>query len=293
VPLLFAKQNLDQLIIKALHLKHVAPKPKLAKWENYVFKSKNPLATIPIGICGKYAKLRDSYKSVIESVHHAATHLGIKADLRWIESETVSCDCIKEKLQGLAGVIIPGGFGVRGIEGKIATIEYLRKNKIPFLGLCIGLQCAVIEYARSVCHLEGANSTEFNPKTKYPVIFYLPAQRSKRQKGGTMRLGKYPTTLKKDSLAYKCYNKSVIWERHRHRFEVNNRFVPILEKHGMIMSGYYAPEKLVEIIELKNHPFFLGTQYHPEFTSRPLRPNPLFLGFIKSALTFAQSNRLV
>jgi len=292
IPLIFAKQGLDKLIVDRLHLKHIAPKPKLQAWENYVYKSDHPNATIPIGICGKYTKLHDAYKSVIEAVHHAATHYGVKADLHWIESESITSDCAKQKLSKLAGVIIPGGFGFRGIEGKISTIKYLRTNKVPFFGLCIGLQAAVIEFARSVCNLADANSTEFNPKTKYPVIYLLPTQRAKRQKGGTMRLGKYPTTLKKNTLAYQCYNKSVIWERHRHRYEVNNRFVPVLAKHGLVMSGYYAPEKLVEIIELKNHPFFLGTQFHPEFTSRPLKPNPLFLGFVNSSIEYARSHRL-
>jgi CTP synthase len=286
VPLLFAKQGLDQLIVNSLHLRKLSAKPKLSQWQNYIHKSKNPTATIHIGICGKYAKLRDSYKSVIEAINHSATHLGVKADIHWIDSETVDTDCVKEKLKGLCGIIIPGGFGFRGIEGKIATIEYLRKHKVPFLGLCIGLQCAVIEFARSVCGLKGANSTEFNPQTRYPVIYLLPTQRSKRQKGGTMRLGRYPATLKKNTLAYQCYNKPIIWERHRHRYEVNNRFVSILQKNSLVMSGVYTPEKLVEIIELKDHPFFLATQFHPEFTSRPLRPNPLFLGFIKSAIVY-------
>jgi CTP synthase len=292
VPLLFAKQGLDRLIVNLLHIKNILQKPKLTNWENYIYKSKHPEIKIPIGICGKYAKLRDSYKSVIEATYHAATNLNVKADLQWIESETVNCDCVKEKLAGLAGIIIPGGFGVRGIEGKIATIEYFRKNKIPFLGLCIGLQCAVIEFARDECGLKDANSTEFNPKTKYPVIYLLPAQRGKRKKGGTMRLGKYPTSIKKNTIAYECYQKSIIWERHRHRYEVNNRFISILQKHGLVVSGIFEKDKLVEIIELKNHPFFLATQFHPEFTSRPLRPNPLFTGFIKAAKAYAQKSKL-
>jgi len=293
VPLLFAKQDLDQLIINGLHLRKIAQKPRLFQWQNYINKSKNPKAVIPVGICGKYAKLHDSYKSVIEALHHAATNLNVKVDIHWIDSETVENNCVKEKISGLAGVVIPGGFGMRGIEGKITTIEYLRKNNVPFLGLCIGLQCAVIEFARSVCGMKGANSTEFNPKTQYPVIYLLPAQRRKRQKGGTMRLGKYPATLKKSTLAYHCYNKPVIWERHRHRYEVNNRFVSILQNKGLTMSGIYTPEKLVEIIELKDHPFFLATQFHPEFTSRPLKPNPLFTGFIKAAIEYNHYNKLL
>lgn len=293
IPLIFAKQGLDKLIINQLNLHHLAKKPKLDQWEKYIANSKNPQVEIPIGICGKYTKLLDAYKSVIEAVKHAATYHKIKVNLHWLESESINIHNSKEQLSKLAGVIIPGGFGMRGIEGKITAINYFRKYKTPFLGLCIGLQCAVIEYARNVCGLKDANSTEFNPKTKYPVIYLLPAQRGKRQKGGTMRLGKYPTTLKKDSLAYQYYQKPVIWERHRHRYEVNNRFVPELAKYGLVMSGIYAPEKLIEIIELKNHPFFLATQFHPEFTSRPLKPNPLFLGFINAAVKYAEQNNLV
>jgi len=292
VPIIFAQQRLDQLIVNLLHLKHISSKPTLQKWQNYMAKSKNPSCTIPIGICGKYTSLHDAYKSVIESTRHAATNHNIKIDIQWIDAESVNFNNTQDKLAGLAGVIIPGGFGARGIEGKIAAINYLRKNNIPFLGLCIGLQCAVIEFARNVCGFTDANSTEFNPKTRYPVIYLLPAQRGKRQKGGTMRLGAYPAKIKKNTLAYQCYEKTEIRERHRHRYEVNNRFVPILEKYGLVVSGIYTHDNLVEIIELKNHPFFLATQFHPEFTSRPLKPNPLFFGFIKAALGYARFHNL-
>ncbi|MEO0084044.1 MAG: CTP synthase [candidate division WOR-3 bacterium] len=293
VPLIFARQKLDQLIINRLKLKPKYQKPKLTKWQNYIKKSSNPKMTIQIGICGKYAKLRDSYKSVIEAVHHASTYYQVKTEIKWIEAETVNDQTVNKEFSDLAGVIIPGGFGIRGIEGKIKAIEYLRQQKLPFLGLCIGLQCAVIEFARSVCNLKDANSTEFNPKTRSPVIYLLPAQRRQKQKGGTMRLGKYPTTIIKNTLAYKCYQKNIVWERHRHRYEVNNRFLPTLTRNGLVVSGIYRPEKLVEIIELKDHPFFLATQFHPEFTSRPLRPNPLFLGFIRAAIKYAMQNKLV
>ncbi|MCX7757318.1 MAG: CTP synthase [candidate division WOR-3 bacterium] len=288
IPLIFAKQGLDKLIINALKLKKKAHRSDLKAWQAYVARSKNPKATLDIGICGKYTKLHDAYKSVIEAIKHAATYYQVKPNIHWIEAETITQENIKTLLGNLAGVIVPGGFGIRGIEGKINAINYLRTCQIPFLGLCIGLQCAVIEFARNVCGLKDANSTEFNPKTKYPVIYLLPQQRAKRLKGGTMRLGKYPTTIKKDTLAYRCYKKTLVWERHRHRYEVNNRFLPILEKHGLVISGTYQPSNLVEIIELKEHPFFLATQFHPEFTSRPLKPHPLFLGFIKAAITKAQ-----
>jgi CTP synthase len=291
IPLIFAKQGLDKLIINQLNLHKIAKQLKLNQWEKYIGNSKNPKFEIPIGICGKYTKLRDAYKSVIEAVKHAATYHKVKTNLQWLESESINAHNKKEHLSKLAGVIIPGGFGMRGIEGKIFAINYLRENKIPFLGLCIGLQCAVIEYARNVCGLKDANSTEFYPKTKYPVIYLLPGQRRKRNKGGTMRLGKYPTTLRKGTIAYASYQKSIVWERHRHRYEVNNRFVPILAKHGLVISGIYKPEGLVEIIELKDHPFFLATQFHPEFTSRPLKANPLFANFIKAALEYTK-NRL-
>ncbi|MBS4016380.1 MAG: CTP synthase [Candidatus Latescibacteria bacterium] len=288
IPLIFAQQGLDKLIIKRLNLHKIAKPPKLDQWQKYVDNSKNPGQEISLGICGKYTKLRDAYKSVIEAIKHAATQQKTRVNLHWLESESINFHNSKQQFSNLAGVIIPGGFGMRGIEGKISAIKYFRENKMPFLGLCIGLQCAVIEFARNVCGLKDANSTEFNPKTRYPVIYLLPAQRGKRQKGGTMRLGKYPASLNKDSLAYQCYQKEIIWERHRHRYEVNNRFVSTLTKKGLVMSGIYKPENLVEIIELKNHPFFLATQFHPEFTSRPLQPNPLFTGFIKAAIEYAR-----
>lgn len=292
IPLIFARQGLDKLIIDRLHLHKTAQQPKLAQWQKYVDNIKNPQMDISIGICGKYTKLRDAYKSVIEAVKHAATNLQVKINLQWLDSESINSSNSKQQLSKLAGVIIPGGFGLRGIEGKIAAITYFRENRIPFLGLCIGLQCAVIEFARNVCGLKDANSTEFNPKTRHPVIYLLPQQRGKRKKGGTMRLGRYPTTLKKNSHAYRFYQKEIIWERHRHRYEVNNRFVSLLSKKGMTMSGLYKPENLVEIIELKHHPFFLATQFHPEFTSRPLRPNPLFVGFIKAAIEYSRKVKL-
>jgi CTP synthase len=290
IPLIFAQQGLDKLIVKALSLEKQAKKADLKEWQEYVKRSKNPKFELEIGICGKYTKLHDAYKSVIEAIKHASAHYEVKTNLHWIESETITKENAEQLLGKLAGVIVPGGFGVRGIEGKIWAINYLRTHNIPFLGLCVGLQCAVIEFARNVCGLKDANSTEFNPQTKHPVIYLLPEQRAKKLKGGTMRLGKYPTKIKKETLAYKCYRRTLIWERHRHRYEINNRFVSVLEKGGMVMSGFYEPSNLIEIIELPTHPFFIATQFHPEFLSRPLKPHPLFLGFIQAALKKAQNS---
>jgi len=286
IPLIFHRQKLDQLIVRMLRLK--AKRPKLSAWRHFVHTAAKPKAEIEIGVCGKYVAMHDAYKSVIEAVQHAATATGVKARIRWLEAEDITPETVKENLAGLAGIIVPGGFGIRGMEGKVEAIAYCREHKLPFLGLCVGLQVAIIEFARLVCGLKGANSTEFNPHTKYPVIYMLPQQRGVRKKGGTMRLGAYPCRIRKGSLASRCYGKTDISERHRHRYEVNNRFLNILKQHGMVASGLSPSGKLVEIVELRNHPFFLACQFHPEFKSRPLCPHPLFLGFIKAAIDFAR-----
>ncbi len=286
IPLIFHQQNLDRLITKFLALGR-SPEPNLKPWQEYVQRAKNPKAVFEIALCGKYIKLRDAYKSVIEAIAHAAVGHNLGVKIRWIESEDVTPMFIDKAFGGVAGIIVPGGFGVRGIEGKAETIAYAREQKIPFLGLCVGLQCAVIEFARNVAKLVGANSTEFDPKTPYPVIDLLPGQRKLKKRGGTMRLGAYPTKLKPDSLAYQCYQKLEIEERHRHRYEVNTRYLSALEKHGFVPSGLSPNEKLVEIIELADHPFFLATQFHPEFKSRPLRPHPLFSCFIQKSYEYA------
>jgi len=200
-----------------------------------------------------------------------------------MDAESVEKEGVKV-LEGVDGILVPGGFGQRGIEGKITAIRYARENKIPFLGLCLGLQCAVIEFARNVCNLQGANSTEFDPKTPHPVIDLLPEQREIKNMGGTMRLGGYRCELKEGTLASRLYNRAYVVERHRHRYEVNNEYRGILESNGLVVSGIYKERDLVEIIELKDHPFFIATQFHPEFTSRPNRPHPLFSGFIRATL---------
>ncbi len=291
-PILFHEQDLDRLIIRRLSLTK-AHTPDLGKWRRFLSQAKRPKGRIRIGLCGKYIAVRDAYKSVVEALHHAAISNGVEVEIKWVEAEDITPIFVKNELEGVAGVLVPGGFGVRGIEGKTEAINYARENRIPFLGLCVGLQCAVIEFARNVCKLRGANSTEFNPKTRYPVIDILPEQKRVHKKGGTMRLGAYPAIIKQDSLAYRCYKKTKISERHRHRYEVNPKYWSILEKNGLVASGISPDRRLVEIIELPDHPFFIATQFHPEFKSRPLKPHPLFFHFIKESYEYACRNSLL
>ena len=286
IPLVFHRQNLDGLIVRHLGLK--ARKPDLSAWQRFIDRQSLANETIEIGMCGKYVGLHDSYKSVIEAVHHAASRVNVNVKVRWLESEEITPETVAERLAGLSGVIVPGGFGVRGIEGKLVAVTYCREHNVPFLGLCVGLHCAVAEFARNVCGLKGANSTEFNPRTSYPVIYLMPQQRARRRKGGTMRLGGWPCRVKKGTLAWRCYNRAEVSERHRHRYEVNNKYLPALEKKGLIASGKSPDGTLVEIVEIPGHPFFIASQFHPEFKSRPLRPHPMFFEFIKAAHEFGQ-----
>jgi CTP synthase len=286
VPLVFHNQNLDGYICRLLGLK--TRKPALGAWQRFIERETLSTEVLEIGMCGKYVGLHDAYKSVVEAVHHAAAAAGVSAKIRWVESEEVSGEAVEERLAGLAGIIVPGGFGVRGIEGKLRAVKYCRDHRLPFLGLCVGLQSAVIEAARNQCGLDGANSTEFNPRTPYPVIYLMPRQRGVRRKGHTMRLGAWPCRIRKGSVARRCYRTAQIRERHRHRYEVNLKYLPALEKSGLLATGRSPDGKLVEIVELKGHPFFVATQFHPEFKSRPLRPHPLFHGFIKAGHEFAR-----
>ncbi|MEO0081496.1 MAG: CTP synthase [candidate division WOR-3 bacterium] len=281
VPLVFHEQRLDELVCRRLRLR--TRQPDLSAWTRFVHATEHAGPQLDIGLCGKYVGLHDAYKSVIEAIHHAAAGVGVRARIRWIEAEGITAGTVHEKLAGLSGLVVPGGFGIRGMEGKIEAVTYCRENRLPFLGLCVGLQVAVIEFARVVCGLADANSTEFNPRTRYPVIYLLPQQRAVRRKGHTMRLGAYPCRLVPGSVAYRCYGRRTISERHRHRYEVNNRFLRLLECKGMVASGRSPDGTLVEIVEVKGHPFFVACQFHPEFKSRPLRPHPLFLGFMKAA----------
>jgi CTP synthase len=286
VPLVFHRQRLDQLIVDRLGIR--TRKPDLGSWQRFVQGQSWAEETLEVGLCGKYVGLHDAYKSVIEAVQHAAAAEGVRAKVRWIESDTIDAESVGERLAGLAGLIVPGGFGVRGMEGKMEAVTYCREKGLPFLGLCVGLQVAVVEFARTVCGLTGANSTEFNPRTRYPVIYLMPGQRGVKRKGHTMRLGAYQCRLKSGTVAHRCYRRALVSERHRHRYEMNNAYLPRLEKRGLIASGKSPDGSLVEMVELKGHPFFIATQAHPEFKSRPLRPHPLFAGFIKASHEFAR-----
>jgi len=289
IPLNFEKENVGNKILREFQ---IAPrKSRLEEWEELVEKVKKSKKTLKIGICGKYFKigkfvLMDSYISVIEAIKHACWYLRIKPEIHWLDAQDYENNPKKLKeLENFSGIIVPGGFGSRGVEGKIKVIEFCRKNKIPFLGLCLGMQLAVVEFARNVCGLKDANSIEFDPKTKYPVISIMSEQKillKEKKYGGTMRLGDYKCQIKKGSKSYLAYKQEIVFERHRHRYEFNNQFRETLEKRGMVFSGINPERNLVEIIELKEHPFFIATQFHPEFKSRPLRPHPLFREFARA-----------
>ena len=286
VPLQFHKEHLDDIIVEKLRIS--APPPDLADWERMVHKIYSMTDSVEIAICGKYVHLVDAYKSIIESFTHAGVANDVHVNIRWIDVEEIERDGAEELLKGVDGVLVPGGFGDRGIEGKILAIKYARENGIPFLGICLGLQCAVIEFARHVCGLEDAHSSEFNPDTKNPVIDLMLAQRSRTKMGGTMRLGAYPCRIKEGSLAHRLYGEIDISERHRHRWEVNNDYREILEKNGLMISGLSPDENLVEIVEIPSHPFFIASQFHPEFKSRPQRAHPLFRGLVEAAKKYRE-----
>ena len=278
VPLKMYEEGLDKSVDKRLNLS--TDKPDLDKWKNMLKLKEGVNKTVEIAILGKYFGLPDSYLSVVESLNHASLHNKVKLNLHWEDSDNFNV----EDLNKFNGVVIPGGFGYRGIEGKISAIEYLRKEKIPFLGICLGLQCAVIEFARNVCGINDANSSEFSQNTNNYVIDLLPNQNLEKDDiGASMRLGTYPCKIKKGTLTSKIYNDEIIYERHRHRYEVNNKFKDELEKGGLIISGMSPDNNLIEMIEVKDHPFFVASQFHPEFKSRPWEPAPMFQYFIKAA----------
>ncbi|RLJ03298.1 MAG: CTP synthetase [Candidatus Aenigmatarchaeota archaeon] len=281
IPLLLEEEGLDRIMVK--HLGLGSNGCDLGKWRELVENMKKPERRVKVGICGKYTKLEDSYVSIVEALRHAAAHQKAEVELKWVETTDIEKgECDLSVLKDVNGVIIPGGFGSRGAEGKIEVIRYARENGIPILGLCFGLQLMVVEFARNVCGLKGANTTEVDENTKHPVIDILPEQKKIVNKGGTMRLGGYEAHLKEGTLVRKLYGKPVVRERHRHRYEVNPDYHEILERNGLVLSG--MNENLVEFIELKNHPFYLGTQAHPEFTSSLEKPNPCFYGFVKALL---------
>ncbi len=282
VPLLFKQQILDEIILS--HFKLICKFSDLKEWDKLVVdRVLNPKHKVTVAIVGKYIELQDAYKSIYEALTHAAIYNDTKVELKKIDSESLEKGEIEKILKGVAGILVPGGFGYRGIEGKIKAIKFARLNQIPFLGLCLGMQCAVIEFARNVCKLSAANSSEFK-KTSYPVISLLKEQKNIKDLGGSMRLGAYPCKIRKNSLAYRAYGKILIQERHRHRYEFNNKYRKLLESKGLVFSGIYPKKNLVEIIELKNHPYFIAVQFHPEFKSKPDKAHPLFKEFIRAAL---------
>jgi CTP synthase len=282
VALKFKEQNLDDIVCEHFGLK-TAP-CDMTEWKALVENIRTLSKTVKIGLVGKYVTLHDAYLSVCEALKHAGYFHHVKVEVKWINSVELTAANVETELSDCKGIVIPGGFGNRGIEGKILAITYARTHDIPLLGLCLGLQLSVVEFARNVCLLPDANSTEFEPDTIYNVIDFMPDQYAGMQKGGTMRLGLYNCDIKKNTLAFAAYGTEHIKERHRHRFEFNNKFKKILEKEGMIFSGLNPESRLVEIIELKNHPWFVGCQFHPEFLSRPTRPHPLFRDFIGASL---------
>jgi len=249
-----------------------------------VRRVKSPLVETRIAVVGKYVELRDSYKSLVEALAHGGIANEARVDVQWVDAEHIERDGAEAQFTGVHGILVPGGFGDRGIQGKIEAVRYARERRVPFLGICLGMQCAVIEYARNVCGLTGANSSEFDAAAPHLVIDLLPEQRGLAAKGGTMRVGLYPIVLGEGSRASRLYGQGIIQERHRHRYEVNNDYLPRLEKTGLRISGIWAEKQLVEIIEIPEHPYFVAGQFHPEFRSRPWEPHPLFAGFIKAAL---------
>ena len=285
IPLIFEEAGLAELIERRLGLPQIAP--DLTEWQHIVHCLKHPHQTCTIAIVGKYTHNRDSYLSIAEGLQHAGAACDARVRLRWVEStelEGLSPDEVAGYFAGVDGILVAHGFGERGVEGKLKAIRYARKQRVPFYGICYGMQMAVIEFARNVCGLSEAHTEEVNPHTPHPVIHLLPEQRGVDAKGGTMRLGAYPCRLMRGTLAERLYGDQVIYERHRHRYEVNNEYRGLLEQHGMVFSGVSPDYRLVEMIELPDHPYFIAGQFHPEFKSRPTRPHPVFVGLVRAAL---------
>ena len=282
VPLVFSAEGVDELVLD--HFSLQAPPPDLDGWRELTRRADEATETVRIALVGKYVSLEDAYKSVSEALRHAGFQHGCAIEIDWIDSESIEREGAEALLERADGILVPGGFGGRGIEGKIAAARFAREGGVPYLGICLGMQVAVSEFARHVCDMDGANSTEFDPETPYPVIDLLPEQKEVSDMGGTMRLGADPVKLHDDTRARALYGEAVIYERHRHRYEVNNQLRRRLEQAGLVVSGTSPDERLVEVIELADHPFFVASQYHPEFKSRPERPAPLFRDFVGAAL---------
>lgn len=290
VPLMLEKENLAEVVCRKLGIEHI--EPDLSEWNSIVERQKNITKSVKIALVGKYVELHDAYLSIVEALNHAGIYNQTEVDIDWINSENVTQQNVSSILNDSDAVLIPGGFGERGIEGKIIAVQYARENKLPFLGICLGMHCAVIEYARNVLGFKDAHSSEINPNTKHPVIDIMPEQRDVEDMGGTMRLGAYPCKVSKDSFAYEAYGEDIIYERHRHRYEFNNEYRKQLVENGLKIVGLSPDEKLVEMIEIKEHPWFVAVQFHPEFKSRPNRPHPLFREYIKAALENRESKQI-
>ena len=288
VPLAMEKENLAQTVCKCLHLD--CPEPDIKGWEDMVNSIKNLNKEVTVALVGKYTALHDAYISVVEALKHGGVYNSCDVTIKWIDSETVTPETADELLSDVSGILVPGGFGDRGTEGKIEAIRYAREHNIPFLGLCLGMQLSIVEFARNVIGYDDAHSVELNPNTTHPVIHLMPDQEGIDDIGGTLRLGSYPCVLDKTSKAYELYGEELIHERHRHRYEVNNDYRKVLAENGMMLSGISPDGRIVEMIELKNHPWFVATQAHPELKSRPNRPHPLFRGFITAALEYQDKN---
>ena len=283
VPMMLKEQKMDEVVLRKLGID--APNQDLSDWEDMLFALRNPKQTVKIAMVGKYVELHDSYISVNEALKHGGIATRSAVDINWIDSESLEADGVDldEVFKDVDGILVPGGFGSRGIEGKILACNYARTHKIPYLGICLGMQIAIIEFARNVLGLDGANSAEINPDTRYPVIDILPEKKTLTDLGGTLRLGKYPCVLNPESKSYELYGADEIWERHRHRYEVNNDYREALLSHGMIFAGTSPNNHIVEMIEIPDHPWFVAGQFHPEFKSRPNKPHPLFRGFVTAA----------
>ncbi|WP_297126187.1 CTP synthase [uncultured Eubacterium sp.] len=283
VPMMLKEQKMDEVVLRKLGID--APNQDLSDWEDMLFALRNPKQTVKIAMVGKYVELHDSYISVNEALKHGGIATRSAVDINWIDSESLEADGVDldEVFKDVDGILVPGGFGSRGIEGKILACNYARTHKIPYLGICLGMQIAIIEFARNVLGLDGANSAEINPDTRYPVIDILPEKKTLTDLGGTLRLGQYPCVLNPESKSYELYGADEIWERHRHRYEVNNDYREALLSHGMIFAGTSPNNHIVEMIEIPDHPWFVAGQFHPEFKSRPNKPHPLFRGFVTAA----------
>ena len=282
VPLMLEKEGLANIVCKKLNLS--CNEPELTEWQEMIDREKSMTNLVKIALVGKYVELHDAYISIVESLKHAGIYHKTKLEVMWVNSEEINSDNIDSYLKDADGILVPGGFGDRGIDGKILAVKYARENKVPFFGICLGMQCAVIEYSRSILGYEGAHSSELDPNTKYPVIDLMPEQKDIDELGGTMRLGAYPCKVSKDSKVYEAYESELIYERHRHRYEFNNEYRDILLDAGLKIVGVSPDDRLVEMVEIEDHPWFVGVQFHPEFKSRPNKVHPLFRDFVGASI---------